>query len=141
MCAGDLRGRDVAHVFFSYVRDDIKTVEYVAAILRANQVPYWLDINDLQPGLPWRDQLHNAIQTGAFFIPFFSQAWLDRETTTANEELLWAIDELRRRPTTRAWFVPFVLDGGVVPNREIGGGMRLTDFQYISVPQQGWERR
>lgn len=129
----------MTHAFLSYVRDDTRHVQYVAEILKHNGVPYWLDTNDLEPGLPWSDQLRRAIQAGAFFVPFFSKAWAERESTTANEELLWAIEELRKRPSNRAWFVPFVLEGGQVPDKKIGGGDRLTDIQYISVDALGWQ--
>jgi len=128
----------MSKAFLSYVRDDDRLLDYIVALFELNGIPYWRDKNDLNPGLNWREQLRQAITAGSFYIPFFSASWSTRESTMANEELLWAIDELRRRPTDRAWFIPFVLPEGRVPDREIGGGARLTDIQYISVDALGW---
>lgn len=129
----------MSHAFLSYVKDDFQTAKYVADILSANGVQVWLDTTDLRPGIPWRDQLRHAIEGGNFFIPFFSKAWLARSRTFANQELDWAIDELALRPHNCAWCIPFVLEGGTVPDRSIGGGRKLDDFQYLSVTKLGWQ--
>lgn len=50
-----------------------------------------------------------------------------------NEELTLAIDELRRRPADRAWFIPVLINKCSVPGLPIGAGERLSDIQYISL--------
>ena len=52
-----------------------------------------------------------------------------------NEELLLAIEELRRRPRDRAWFIPVLLDACMVPDIPIGAGETLRDIQWIALHQ------
>ncbi len=51
-----------------------------------------------------------------------------------NEELTVAIEELRLRPTDRAWFIPVLLDDCEVPDRSIGAGETLRTLQWIKLP-------
>lgn len=50
-----------------------------------------------------------------------------------NVELTIAIEQLRFRPADRAWFIPVVLDGGLVPDRPIGGGETLRDIHWADL--------
>lgn len=52
-----------------------------------------------------------------------------------NEELTLAIDELRLRPTARAWFVPVVINEGEVPDRVVGAGESLRDLQWVNLDE------
>jgi hypothetical protein len=49
-------------------------------------------------------------------IACFSTAYAERDRTYMNEELTLAIDELRARPTSRAWFLPARLDECQIPD-------------------------
>lgn len=48
-----------------------------------------------------------------------------------NEELILAIEELRQRPTDRAWFLPVLISACEVPDRAIGAGETLQDIQQV----------
>ena len=50
-----------------------------------------------------------------------------------NEELTLAIDELRKRPVSKSWFIPVLLDPVAIPDREIGGGETLHDLQWVDL--------
>jgi class 3 adenylate cyclase len=50
-----------------------------------------------------------------------------------NVELTIAVDQLRRRSTDRAWFIPVLFDGGEVPDRPVGGGETLRDIQWVDL--------
>ena len=130
----------MSHSFISYVRDDADVVGYIAEILDRNAVPYWLDKNDIDPGLRWKDAIRQAIESGNFFIAMFSRNWQEREASYANEELTLAIEQLRLRPTNRAWFIAVRLDDCEIPDRSIGGGETLRDLQYINLPADGWSK-
>ena len=69
---------------------------------------------------------------------FGSEASAKRARSYQNEEVTIAIDELRKRPADRAWFIPICLSPGAVPRRPIGGGEYLTDLQWVDL-HSDWE--
>ncbi len=128
----------MAHVFISYVRENQDVVDRLCASLRTNQIEVWLDREQIQPGQRWRDAIRSAIRNGAFFLACFSRESTARERSYMNDELTLAIDELRLRPTSRSWFIPVLLSGSEVPDRNIGGGETLRDFQWVDLAA-GWD--
>ena len=91
-------------------------------VLRSYRVEAWLDRNEILPGQRWKEAIRRAIRGGSYYLACFSQEYFDRDRSYMNEELTVAIEELRQRPTDRAWFIPVVLSGSGVPDRDIGGG-------------------
>lgn len=128
----------MSHVFLSYVREDSRIVGYIAEVLRKNDITVWVDRDNLNPGERWRDAIRTAIQGGQFYLPIFTKAWANRQRSEANEELLIAIDELRKRPRDRAWFIPLRIDECDVPNYPIGAAETLGDIQRLDFSDLGW---
>jgi len=126
------------HVFISYVREDRPAAEKLCAELERNGIAVWLDREEIHPGERWKIEIRRAIEGGAFFIACFSKAYVDRDKSYMNEELTIAIDQLRLRPSNRAWFIPVLLEGGIVPDRPIGGGETLRDIQWIDLTED-WD--
>jgi len=56
------------------------------------------------------------------------------------QELLEAVDELRLRPTSRAWFFPVLLDECEVPDLSIGASETLRDLQHTDLRTE-WDQR
>lgn len=129
----------MSHVFVSYVREDQKSVDRLRRELKEAGVAVWLDRENIPPGLRWKAAIRQAIDQGAFFLAVFSSHSGRRGKTYMNEELVLAVEQLRQRPTDRAWFVPVVLQGGQVPDRDIGGGETLRDLQWVSL-YPDWNR-
>lgn len=127
------------HVIVSYVRENAPIVDRLAADLEACGVKLWLDRNDITPGQRWRDAIREAIREGDLFMACFSGELALRERAYMHEELTLAIEELRRRPTDRTWFVPVTLDGYPIPSRPIGAGEMLDDLQWINLAAD-WHR-
>ena len=50
-----------------------------------------------------------------------------------NEELSLAIKEIRLRSVERPWFIPVKVSPCEIPDRDIGDGRRLSDFQCIDL--------
>jgi hypothetical protein len=119
--------------FISYVREDATAVNRLADELNAYGARVWLDRHDLQPGQNWKDSIRRAIMSGSHFIWCNSGAMVSKSRSYANEELNLAIEELRLRSTDQAWFVPVNLTDAVLPDREIGGGRRLGDLQWVDL--------
>lgn len=122
-----------ARVFVSYVREDGAAVHPLAAQLRAAGIEVWLDRDNLEVGLRWKDAIREAIRGGDYFLAFFSPAYADRRRTYMNEELAVAIEELRLRPRHRRWFLPVTSGPDLVPDIPIGPGETLRDIQAVSL--------
>ena len=130
----------MTRVFFSYVQENYSTVLRLAQTLCEFDVEVWLDRESLKPGQRWADEIRRGISQGDFFLAFFSEAYANRDTSYMNEELTLAIEELRRRPTDRAWFIPVLLsDETTVPDRSIGAGETLRSIQWVNL-HEDWHR-
>lgn len=123
----------MSHVFVSYVREDTREVEQLRDDLTLAGIDVWLDRESLEPGSLWKESIRRAIETGTFFVACFSRQWKEREKTYMNEELILAFDEIRQRPFYRSWFIPVKLTLCDVPDRDLGGGLRLHDFQWLEL--------
>lgn len=121
-------------VFVSYVRDDAERVSYLCARLRSDGLTVWQDKSDLQPGQRWKLAIRRAISNSAFaFLACFSKSYEERSVSYMNQELVFAIDEIMKRPHDRTWFIPVRLDEVVIPDRSIGGGETLCDINQIDL--------
>jgi HEAT repeat protein len=108
-------------------------VDRMKDALQAYGIDTWIDRYNISPGSRWQDEIRHAIAGGAFFLACFSKEYLEKETSYMNEELTLAIEELRKRPTSRAWFIPICLSQCNIPDRSIGGGETLRDIQAVSL--------
>ncbi|HSE18758.1 MAG TPA: toll/interleukin-1 receptor domain-containing protein [Pyrinomonadaceae bacterium] len=103
----------------SYVRENSDAVGRLTQALRAHGIEVWLDKTQIKPGSRWADAIREGISQGDFYIACFSVEYLRRSRTYMNEELTLAIEELRQRPTDRAWFIPVLLSNVEIPARNI----------------------
>ena len=122
------------HMFMRTARSSIE----LATELLSNDITVWLDRNNIEPGVRWKDAIRKAIQEGKFFIACFSNEYNQRDRTHMNEELYIAIDELRTRPTDRTWFIPLLLNETHIPTRRIGGAEDLSDLQIVNF-YENWD--
>lgn len=122
------------HVFISYVQEDTEQVDRVCGLLEAAQIPYWRDRKDLDPGVPWKQKIREAIQSDSLvFLACFSAQSLAKGRSYMNEELTLAIDEYRLRPPDKTWLVPVRLDDVELPHLDLGAGRSLRDLQFVSL--------
>ncbi len=127
----------VNKVFISYVHDDSKTVDRLFRDLRQSGIDAWIDRESLRPGQFWPDAIRSAIRNGDFFIACFSNRFNKKTSSYMNEELIVAIEELRKRPIHIEWFIP-ILFSGEVPDYNIGAGRSLRDIQYLTLSKNNW---
>jgi TIR domain len=123
----------VASAFVSYVKEDSDEVDRIRVVLQEFQIDVWLDKTALKPGLRWQDQIRSGITEGDFFLACFSKTYVERQRTYMNEELTLVIEELRLRPTDRAWFIPVKLSACEIPDRSIGAGETLRSIQWVNL--------
>ena len=78
----------------------------------------------------WRRKFRQAIQEDALvFIACFSQRSLARKTSFQNEELTWAIEQLRRRRPDDPWLIPVRFSDCDIPDLDIGADRTLRSIQ------------
>ncbi|MDG4830376.1 TIR domain-containing protein [Solwaraspora sp. WMMD1047] len=117
--------------FLSYVREDLAAVVKIADALRMVGIDVWMDRTHLKVGDRWADTIKDAISEGDYFLAFFSRAYSNRTSTYMNEELLLAVEQLRRRPRARRWFIPITLDQCEIPKYPIGAGETLEQIHHL----------
>ncbi len=108
-------------------------VERLVEELKSGGVDVWRDRDRLLPGVRWETAIRQAIESGTAFIACFSAKFDARQRSHMHEELTIAIDELRKRPRDRAWFIPVLLDRAVVPDWDIGAGETLRQLQHVKL--------
>jgi len=128
----------VGHVFVSYVREDSFEVEKLTIALRELGVSIWRDRDRLRPGERWRFKISEAIKEGNAFLAIFSSQSENRERSYMRQELIEAVEELRLRPMSRAWFFPVLLSPCAIPEVRIGPGETLRDLHYAAL-YDSWE--
>lgn len=118
----------------SYVHDDSLQIDRLCDVLRAAGIPYWRDRTSLAPGDAWKAEIRRAIRDGSLvFLPCFSDKSRSRDKSHMNEELTIAIDEYRQMPPGRTWLIPVRLDGGELPEWDLGAGRSLSDLNYVDL--------
>jgi tetratricopeptide (TPR) repeat protein len=128
-----------AGVFISYIHDNKEEAYRLYEDLQKSGIKVWIDKDKIKPGDFWPDVIRDAIKKGSFFIACFSKEFNERTRSHMHEELTLAIEELRKRPKHRAWFIP-VLFSGEVPNLTISDGVTLRDIQWVDLrKEQDWD--
>lgn len=122
------------HVFVSYVREDSARVDWLCQVLEAAGIPVWRDTAQLWPGQDWRAAIRRAIRDEAFvFLACFSRQSIGQVKTYQNEEIVLAVEEMRKRAPDRAWLFPVRFDDSVIPDRDLGAGRLLSHLQQADL--------
>ena len=122
------------HVFISYVHENSRAVDQLQHALEAAGIQVWRDKADIWPGEDWRTKIRSAITNDALvFIVCFSRESNARRVSYQNEELVLAIDEMRKRAPDTPWLMPVRLDDCEIPDRDIGGGRTLKSIQWADL--------
>lgn len=122
------------HAFLSYVREDTAEVDALQQTLEAAGIRVWRDTQDLWPGEDWRAKIRQAITDDALvFLACFSSRGVSKPKSYQNEELVLAVDEIRRRRPDEPWLIPVRLDECDIPDRDLGGGRTLSSLQRVDL--------
>lgn len=129
------RRKGNGHAFIAYVREDSSNVDRLQDVLEAAGVPVWRDTADLWPGEDWRQKIRHAITENALvFIACFSRKSVSRKFSYQNEELVLAIDQLRRRRTgDLPWIIPVRFDDCDIPDFDLGAGRTFGSLQRVDL--------
>ncbi len=118
-------------VFISYVRDNADKIDLLCKSFQENNIRYWLDHDQINPGELWKVAINDAINKGAYFLACFSKEYKEKTETYMNEEILVAIDILRKKHFNSGWFIPIKLSECEIPPYDIGAGKTLQDIHYL----------
>ena len=129
---------NMPHVFISYVRENQHDVDRLAATLKRHRIHVWLDREAIQPGARWKVAISKAISDGAFFIACFSAEYASRSRSYMNEELQLAVEEIRKRHSDSAFFLPVILSPTEIPHIDISARQTISDLQVVDLTQN-WE--
>jgi len=122
------------HAFISYVREDKRRVDRLQKFLEANGVPVWRDTGRLWPGEDWQAKIREAIAADSLaFVACFSRNSENRQISYQRDELLLAIEQLRRRSPDRPYLLPVRFDDCPIPDWEIGPGRTLSSLQWVDL--------
>jgi hypothetical protein len=119
-------------VFVSYVKENFLQIDRICEAFTENEIEYWLDKKDIDPGKYWKDAIKSAMNNGAYFLACFSKEYNERKETYMNEELLEAVEILRTKKYDSGWFIPIKLSECEIPPIPIGAGRTLNDIHYLS---------
>ena len=121
------------HVFISYVREDGKRVDRLQRRLQAAGITAWRDTSSLWPGQDWRIEIREAIERGVAFIACFSENTERRSSSYQNEELIFAVELMRRHPPGRVWLLPVRFADCRLPDFDLGLGRTLDSLQRVDL--------
>ena len=117
-------------MFISYVHENSHDVDLLQQTLESAGVRVWRDTADLWPGEDWRAKIRHAITADALvFVACFSRQSNAREVSYQNEELILAIEQLRRRRPGEPWLIPVRFDDCQIPEFDLGAGRTLASIQ------------
>ena len=120
-------------IFISYIREDANRVARLRKELEKANFQVWQDIDGIEPGKIWKDEIRKAIEDGGLFVACFSIRYWSKIKTYMNEELIFAIEQLRLHPSNSAWFIPIRFDNCEIPPLSIGTGRTLKDIQTLDL--------
>ena len=117
-------------VFVCYAREDASAVDRLVARLTDTGICVWRDTDELLPGHDWAGEIRRAINSSSLvFLACFSAGSVSRPTSYQNEELMLAVEQLRRRRPDIPWLIPVRFDDCQIPDLEIGSGRTLASIQ------------
>jgi len=123
--------KETKKVFVSYVRENSDEVDRICKKFKEEGISYWIDREDIEPGKLWKTAIRDAISNGAYFLACFSKEYAAKSMTHMNEEILEAIDILRKKPFNSGWFIPIKLSECEIPAFDIGAGNTLHDIHHL----------
>jgi len=118
-------------VFISYVRENSDEVEIICNRFSKEGIEYWIDREQIEAGKFWKTAITDAINNGGCFLACFSREHEEKAETHMNEEILLAIEILRKKTFNSGWFIPIKLTDCNIPNYDIAPGKTLQDIQHL----------
>jgi hypothetical protein len=115
------------------VHEDSAQLAPVFSAIRRAGLDAWIDRSNLGAGSFWRVDIKRAIESGGFFLCFFSKARQSKKNSVAHSELLIAVDQLMLMPFGSRWFIPVRVDDCDVPDIPLFGNETIRSLQWIDL--------
>ena len=103
-------------------------------------ISVWRDTAKIWPGQDWRLEIRKAIRNGSLaFIACFSENSENKRVSYQNEELVLAVEQMRKRPPGLPWLIPVRFATCSIPAFDLGAGRMLDSLQYVDLLDDNWE--
>ncbi len=96
-------------IFISYAKEDSATAQRLYKDLRDQDLNPWLDIEDLTPGVRWKNAIRKAIEGCGYFIALLSSRSVGKRGFV-QKEIRQALETLDTVPEDQIFIVPVRLD-------------------------------
>ncbi len=107
-------------IFVSYSRTDARKVNVLVRLLRTTGTPVFLDVDSIELGTKWREQISNAIEAADAVLVFWSKAAGESSEVMAEYELAISLNRT---------VIPVALDDtAFAPALAQFNGLSLSDF-------------
>jgi hypothetical protein len=126
------------NVFVSYLRDDKTQALRLADELQSHGAIVWVDVSDLLPGEPWREEIGEAIRETEFFLACFSSTYEERPDNGMLEELNYVI-QLRKSGQKHPEILPIKLNECDIPDISIDSDRKLNELHWLLLDDTNWD--
>jgi len=118
-------------VFISHVEADRDYVERIKYYLEASNISCRSSLTD---GASLQEMgASEIIEKCCFFVACFPGNFQNIHETSMHQELLQAVEELRKRHSDSGWLIPIRLSDEQLPKLNVGAGTNLSDLQAIDL--------
>lgn len=121
--------RSKQRLFLLYAREDLDSVRMVAEDLKEKGFNPWLDVDELVPGVVWREAVMNALEESTAALVFVSKNLVGKQGFVA-EELKAAMRVLHEPKGRTSPIIPLRLDDAEVPEE-------LAHIQWLDLGESG----
>ena len=116
-------------VFLCHASEDKPMVRQIKATLCARNVEPWLDEDELISGLPWKEQIEQAMSSVDVVLICFSRKSIDKEGYVQREMRI-ALTLADERPLDTPFLIPAKLEECTIPTR-------FGDLQWVKLFEEG----
>lgn len=121
------------YVFISYVHEDTKKVQKIVHFFEQFETSVWFDKSSLLGGEDFKEKIFKAILKSDFFLPCFSNNFINKQTSYVYEELRIASEVLTSRKHDTSWFIPLRLEKVDITSQKISSEIYWQNLQFIDV--------
>jgi hypothetical protein len=111
-------------VFIMYAREDLPQAREIASLLKENGLNPWLDVEEIEGGQLWKDEIEKALDDSAMAVVLTSKNFAN--SSLAMHELNRALNQMESSDKATSPIIPVKIDSTALPNS-------LSHIQYVDM--------